>query len=319
MSRAEQARLPDFLVIGVHKAGTTALYHALGRHPDIFMSPIKEPRFFTFEGESPRFRGPGERVARLQFVTDLDKYKDLFRGAASNQIAGEASPIYTSWYRTERTAENIRRHVPTAKLVAVIRQPAARAWSEYHYQRQLGNEPCATFQEALEVEAVPERADWFPDQFYFRTGLYAGILKQYYRLFPREQLHIVLYEEWKDNPTDTLRDLYRFSGGRVRTRPGRGRTAQSDVALAQSYAREDGPRARSREERRRTTVTPFCSKQGGEPPHPVQPCEPEIDRSAYATSTDGALPGRHLGATRAHRPRPVALAPLKTLTCSASG
>lgn len=88
--------------------------------------------------------------------------------ALAGQSAGKASPIYTSWYRTEQTALNIQRHLPNVKLIVVLRHPALRAWSDYNYQRQLGDEPCLTFREALDAE--PQRANWFPDFSYFKTG-----------------------------------------------------------------------------------------------------------------------------------------------------
>ena len=161
-------RLPDFLIVGVRKAGTTALYHALRRHPGIIMSSVKEPRFFAFEGERPNFEGPRDGVEDVQLVTDLEAYAKLFEMAPAGQMAGEASPIYTSWYRTEQTALNIQRHLPNVKLIVVLRHPALRAWLDYNYQRQLGDERCLTLREALDAE--PQRANWFPDFSYFKTG-----------------------------------------------------------------------------------------------------------------------------------------------------
>jgi hypothetical protein len=202
--------LPNFLVIGAHKCGTTALYHALQQHPQVFMSSVKEPSFFTFERTPPRFNSPDGEFEVPYVVCDLPAYQALFEGTTSETARGEASPIYLSWYRPEQTARNIRRHVPDMKLIAILRQPAVRAYSEYYYQRQLKAEPCRTFREALAVEDRPERADWYPDLFYFRTGLYSEALKPYCTHFHRRQLRVYLYEEWNAHPEAVMRDMFRF-------------------------------------------------------------------------------------------------------------
>ncbi len=84
--------LPNFLIIGAAKSGTNAMYNYLRQHPQIFMSPVKEPRFFAFEGETPHFSGPQGARFSSDIVTTIDDYLKLFM-AVTNQIAiGEASP-----------------------------------------------------------------------------------------------------------------------------------------------------------------------------------------------------------------------------------
>jgi hypothetical protein len=73
--------MPNFLIIGAAKAGTTALYHYLERHPQIFMSPQKEPRFFAIEGEKINFHGPGD-MTRYRYVTDMKTYCLLFKNVS---------------------------------------------------------------------------------------------------------------------------------------------------------------------------------------------------------------------------------------------
>ncbi|MEM7167637.1 MAG: sulfotransferase domain-containing protein [Planctomycetota bacterium] len=197
-------RYPDFLVIGARKAGTTSLYYALAQHPQIFMSPVKEPRFFTFEGSPPAFRKPAAAKWDFVAITDRAEYQALFAGAAPHQLCGEASPIYSSGYRCEETADNIQRTIPAAKLIMILRHPAERAWSEFHYQRQLGNEPCPSLEEALACEDAPHRAAISPDLLYFRTGLYSAHLKHYYDRFPPEQIRVFLYEDWQQEPETVL-------------------------------------------------------------------------------------------------------------------
>lgn len=201
-------RLPDFLIIGAHKCGTTALYRTLQQHPQIFMSEVKEPRFFTYEDDPPTHLPPKDGIA----YTRLEDYLALFDDAEDHQLIGEASPIYASWYRSRRTAQNIQRHCPRVKLVAVLRQPAERAWSEFHFCRRHGSEPLRSFESALAAEESPERENWHPDTFYFRTGQYGEILESYYELFDRSQIHIILYDEYEAKPEAELPALFRFLG-----------------------------------------------------------------------------------------------------------
>src|SRR5690242_19972379 len=87
--RARPGRMPDFFIVGHHKSGTTALYEMLARHPQIFMSEIKEPRFLA-QDMRPRF--PSQRGHSLP--TTLEEYMSLFAGASPGQRAGEATPSY---------------------------------------------------------------------------------------------------------------------------------------------------------------------------------------------------------------------------------
>jgi len=96
--------LPNFFVIGAGKSGTTSLWRYLEQHPEVYMSPIKEPKFFAFEGGVPDFRGPKTPWA----VTDLEAYRALFAGVSEEKALGEASAYYLY---TEEAPERIRHHV----------------------------------------------------------------------------------------------------------------------------------------------------------------------------------------------------------------
>ena len=86
--------MPNFLIIGAAKSGTTALYHYLKQHPQIYMSPVKEPRFFAYEGEQLAFCGPGDQRIKDSSITDIDTYQLLFRDVLNETAIGEASPVY---------------------------------------------------------------------------------------------------------------------------------------------------------------------------------------------------------------------------------
>ena len=115
--------MPNVLVIGAMKAGTTTIYQYLRQHPDIFMSPVKEPQFFSGR-PSCEWKGPDPRVARGR---SLDEYQALFAGARGERMRGEASPVYLC---DPAAVESIHRHVPDVRLIAILRQPVDRAFDD---------------------------------------------------------------------------------------------------------------------------------------------------------------------------------------------
>ena len=117
--------LPNFLIIGAAKAGTTSLYRYLEQHPDVFMSEFKEPRFFALENDPLDYRGPNDPAAHCEYKT-LEAYETLFAGVRNERAAGEASTLYL--YH-EDAAERIRHYVPDMKMIAVLRHPVEQAYS----------------------------------------------------------------------------------------------------------------------------------------------------------------------------------------------
>src|SRR5215210_1748036 len=153
--------LPNFLVIGAGKSGTTSLYHYLRQHPDVYMSPVKEPLFFAAEGGRIRFPGPDgrmiSRAANPGAVTRMKDYRALFAGVSGKKAVGEASPQYLY---TPEAPLRIKHYVPEAKLIAVLRNPVERAYSAFLHRTRLGREPLADFSEALRQEDSRMREGW---------------------------------------------------------------------------------------------------------------------------------------------------------------
>lgn len=201
--------LPNFLVIGAARSGTTSLYDHLRQHPRIFMSPVKEPRFFAYEGETPDFRGPGD-AARMPKFTTLEAYEALFAGVSDETAIGEASVIYLY---SPKAADRIRRRIPDAKLIAILRNPVDRAYSHFWAQVTVrGQEPLTDFAEALRAEPARVRDHWHPRWHYKQRGFYHAQLKRYFDTFDRGQIHVVLNEEFDSAPLRVMQDLYRFVG-----------------------------------------------------------------------------------------------------------
>ncbi len=204
------ASRPNFLIIGAPKCGTTALHAVLARHPQIYMSRRKEPFFFTFENLPPDFADPGGEPFRRHAVTDWESYQALFADAESHIAIGEASALYLTNFRPEQTAENIRRRLPEVCLIAVLRQPADRAYSHFTYNRQRGYEPLRDFRQALAAEEQRIAANWAPPCRYRRDGWYFHNLRPYFARFPRSHIRIYLYDDWNTQPHALLSDVCTF-------------------------------------------------------------------------------------------------------------
>lgn len=201
--------MPNFLIIGAQKAGTTSLYHYLDQHPQIYMSPIKEPNFFSTEGDKPDPRRPS--------VNDIEAYRELFRGVSNEKAIGEASP----WYLYSlRAPGRIKYHVPDARLIAILRDPVERAYSQFlHFVRD-GREPITDFVQALDSEEMRVRknleAGYVTDRgasgAYIGRGFYYAQLRRYFELFDEDQIKVFLSEDLRNDPTGTLQDAFRFLG-----------------------------------------------------------------------------------------------------------
>lgn len=200
--------LPNFFLVGAHKAGTTAVARFLGQHPEVFMSPVKEPRYFALAGESRTFTGPGDPANSFDRHREED-YRELFGGVEAEKAVGEASTIYL--YHRD-AAENIRRRVPEARIIAILRQPVDRAYSNFLHCRRDGQESYEDFLDALKQEANRVESGWGPLWHYQRKGRYAAQLARYLRHFPREQILVAIYDELKRNPVGLLQRIYSFLG-----------------------------------------------------------------------------------------------------------
>lgn len=208
------SKTPNFLIIGAAKSGTTALWHYLRQHPQIYMSPRKHTRFFAYEVEDPGFRGPGSENPSLHYtvpyaIADADSYHALFAGVTGETAIGEASHSYLYG---PRAAERIRDYAPDMKLIAILRNPAERAFSHYRQMIRDGREPIDDFVRALEQEEARIKDHWWPDFHYVQVGLYHEQLERYFERFERDYLKVYLYEDLKADPSGVLRDIFRFLG-----------------------------------------------------------------------------------------------------------
>lgn len=199
--------LPSFFVIGAAKSGTSALWHALRQHPDIQMSPVKEPCFFLSNGRIPEHEGYGWDFLRQVGVWRPGEYAMLFAEAGCRRALGEASTPYLT---SPAAAARIHARLPTSRIIAILRQPADRAYSAYNFSRQIQLEPEGTFQAALTDQGRRISHEWAPVLLYQWSGHYHAHLQPWFGLFPRDRIRVCLYEDWQHHPHRTLTDLFRF-------------------------------------------------------------------------------------------------------------
>ena len=208
--------LPSFFIVGAPKTGTTSLYHYLDQHPQIYMSPVKEPCYFASEVRLEHFSREFEPFARSSsqrlreylegsmlgvdpggIVSNWDDYLKLFKKAAGETAIGEASVCYL-WSPT--AAANIRSRIPEAKIVIILRDPAERAYSQY-LQYAANGLVRRSFREQIECSARNTRHEFNTLYPFLEYGQYYAQVKAYQGLFPPDDVRIYLYEEeWNDPP-----------------------------------------------------------------------------------------------------------------------
>jgi hypothetical protein len=193
-------KLIDFIVIGAARSGTTSLFMNLRAHPQIFIPLEKEICFFS---DHDRYQlGPEWYM------------KNYFAGIGTEVITGEITPAYMLF---EYVAERIHQTTPQSKLIALLRNPIDRAYSHFRFARRLDIEE-RDFGKAI---AALFTRGWISDSQifsqnneYLMFGEYGRILQNYLRYFPREQIKILFFEQFQENTTATMKEIYEFLGVR---------------------------------------------------------------------------------------------------------
>ena len=201
--------LPNFLVIGAPRSGTTLLHRIFTEHPGVFVPERKELHFFSHRDATPSYTGPGDDRLERIIVTSESEYREHFAAGRDSAHRGEVCPYYLS---SERAARNIAELVPRCKLVAVLRNPVERAHSQYQHNVASGWEPLASFSSALDDENRRLAANWGPRWRVLELGFYARQLATYARYFPPEQLSVHLYDDLCNAPRETVDGILRFLG-----------------------------------------------------------------------------------------------------------
>lgn len=185
---------PNFFIVGAPKCGTTAMYEYLKAHPDIYMPDKKELHFW------------GSDLISNWFVKNANKYYEAFLGALNENMVGEASV----WYLYSKKAANeIKEYNPNSKIIIMLRNPVDMLYSQHSQFLYNGNENINDFGEALNAEDerkqghnVPQSAHFVEGLYYRETAKYVKQVKRYFDIFGRENVHVIIFEDFKKNTVE---------------------------------------------------------------------------------------------------------------------
>ena len=199
--------LPNFLIIGAQKSGTTTLAEVLDQHPDVHISEPKEPHFLAYgdrEGLEPY---PDAISNTAPPARTLAEYAECFAKARGVKALGEASP---STMPLDRALERTVEFLGKPKIIAILRQPAERAYSNYMHVVARHGESCKSFEEAIEAEQERIADGWGPLWHYVDKGFYFRRLSLWAEAVGQNNLKVVLFEKLKTNPRQLFREVFEF-------------------------------------------------------------------------------------------------------------
>lgn len=195
-------KFPAFFVVGAAKSGTTALWNYFQQHPDIFVTNdirIKELGYFSNQ----------------YGITNENQYQKYFSGATESQIIGEVTHVYLT---SEESANWIKKEIPQAKIIIILRNPIDRAYSLYNWMIMEGYESSASFKNSLSLEKERRQNSsgllhsFNQNYYYFKSGLYYKQVKRYIDVFGRNNVLILAYEEFNKDQLFYMNSIFTFLG-----------------------------------------------------------------------------------------------------------
>lgn len=199
---AKNNRLPNFLIVGAGKSGTTSLDNYLKQHPKLFLSPVKEPNFFAYEKIDLNTLDKDAVQHYHDSVTDINSYYELFSTSNEEQLLGETSNTYLV---VEGAVDSIKSHIPEVKVIAILRQPTERLYSRYLHLAREDRLPTKNFEDVLDKSSL-----WWVRNDLVKEGWYYKNLSRFFDQFPKDQIKVYLTEDLKSDPQKVLSDIFEF-------------------------------------------------------------------------------------------------------------
>lgn len=197
----------DFFIVGAARCGTTTLYNHLRSQKNIFLPNVKEPNYFS-DAESLKkedYKLPEPNIDyHAKIIKSEEVYNALFFNAKKGQLKGDTSPSYI-W--DKKTAQKIYKHNPKAKIIISLRNPVDRAYSHYIMNYYTGVDKNKTFVDALKSK---KNDVWGNCNQYLDMSTYYEQVKVYFDIFPKNQIKILIYEDWVKNLNDTINGILEF-------------------------------------------------------------------------------------------------------------
>jgi hypothetical protein len=190
---------PNFFIVGAQKAGTTSLYFYLKEVPQVYMSPIKEPFYFAPHAV---------HNSASDIIRDKKEYLKLFEKANGYTAIGEATPIYL-W--DPDAPKLIHQTVPHARIIMILRDPIERAYSNYLMRVRYSGVQSSFYDELMRDYRSQDKL-YGKSQLYVEFGMYYEQVKRYFNIFGREQVKVIIFEEFVKRPEQTVNEVLGFLG-----------------------------------------------------------------------------------------------------------
>jgi hypothetical protein len=203
---------PNFFMVGKPKSGTTALHHMLDQHPDIYMSPFKEPNHFARDSiEAAERRHRGYRGSPYK---DQQSYLELFKDATTEKVVGESS---TNYLLSREAAGQIARFNPDARILMILREPVDFLYAMHQQLLRSGNETEPDFQKALLLDEPRRQGRKIPDSvsdpaklLYWEHAKYSDQIQRFLDVFDRSRVKILIYDDFRADNLAVYRDVLEF-------------------------------------------------------------------------------------------------------------
>jgi len=199
----KRTNLPNFLVVGAAKSGTTSLYEYLSKHSEIFVPTPKEPYFLIGE----KYQNVNSEFAHYvkQKIKEFNEYQEIYKNSCSKKAIGDFSAAYLYFY--ESTIKNIKKYIGLPKILIILRDPSERAYSNYLHHVREGNES-ESFETALKLIDKRMNENWWWGYFYKEAGLYYEQVKAYLENF--SQVKIFLFEDLESDAQKVVDETCSF-------------------------------------------------------------------------------------------------------------
>jgi hypothetical protein len=190
---------PNFFIVGAQKAGTTSLYFYLKKIPGVYMSPLKELFYFAPHAVQSSI---------ADVIKDKNDYLKLFKDARGYIAVGEATPIYL-W--DPDAPKLIHQTIPHARIIVILRDPVERAYSNYLMKMKYSGMKSSFYDELMRDYRSQEKL-FGRAQLYVEFGMYYEQVKRYFDIFGREQVKVIIFEEFVQHPGQSVNEVLAFLG-----------------------------------------------------------------------------------------------------------
>lgn len=208
MSMINKVRLPNFVVIGAPKSGTTSLFFYMKQHKNVYLPVRKELHYFSYPDLVKQAEGPGDRNTLENLCSDRSAYEAHYADVRDQTVVGDVSPSYLYF---SQAADRIKNEIGDVKIMALLRNPLEKSFSQYSHLKRDGRETLSFYDALMKGEQRAE-ADWSDFWRYAESSLYTDKLKHYLSVFSEDRVKIMLYDDLVADPDKFMLEVFTFLG-----------------------------------------------------------------------------------------------------------